>query len=81
MPRYAKVKTTVADGPISRTGLYELAGLHPGLFIKLGHSTLVNLDRLEEILSQLPPARIKAPAATREHSKDKKKSGAEPTPP
>jgi hypothetical protein len=51
----------MARSGCGRTKLYELAGKHHGLFVKLDAATLVNLDLLDQILDRLPPAKIRAP--------------------
>jgi hypothetical protein len=59
-PRFGKIPVAVAYSGRSRSRLYEWAMEHEGLFVKDGTSTLVNFDRLDEILDQLPVAAIKA---------------------
>jgi hypothetical protein len=44
---------------VSRAKLYQLAPQHPGLFKKLDHITIVDLDVFDEILAACPPAAIK----------------------
>jgi hypothetical protein len=41
-----------------RTGLYKKAVLYPGLFVKDGSSTLVDLSVYDRILDARPPAII-----------------------
>jgi len=36
--------------------LYEIAAEHPGLFRKAGSATIVDLEMLDDVLSELPPA-------------------------
>lgn len=60
-PRYGKIRAAVAYAGAGRTKLYELAAENPGLFVKLGTATLVNLDRLDQILDRLPAAQIRGP--------------------
>jgi len=49
----------IADGPVKRDALYELAAQHEGLFKKLGNMTIVDFDKLDEILETLPNAVIR----------------------
>ena len=60
-PRYGRIRAAMARSGCGRTKLYELAGKHHGLFVKLDAATLVNLDLLDQILDRLPPAKIRAP--------------------
>jgi hypothetical protein len=43
----------------SRSRLYREAAKRPGLFRKDGRTTIVDFDRLDEGLDELPPATIK----------------------
>jgi hypothetical protein len=60
--RRVRLSDAVERGPAGKSKLYELAGEHPGLFLKLGDLVIVDLDKYDEILSQLPLAEIKAAA-------------------
>ena len=64
-PRAGKIPAAVQYSGISRSSLYELAAEYEGLFLKAGHSTLVNFSKLDEILDALPPAKIKAASRAR----------------
>ena len=55
--RWGKVASAVAEGPFSRSRLYELASKHPKLFRKDGRSVVVDLD----LLYQIPMIRTRAP--------------------
>jgi hypothetical protein len=58
--RLGKIRDAVRESKRSRSRLYKLSGTHPGLFWKEGRSTLVDLDRLQEVLArELRPAVIK----------------------
>jgi hypothetical protein len=59
-PRFDRIPAAVAYSGISRSRLYQWAGKRPGLFVKNGTATLVNLGVLDELLDALPPAEIKA---------------------
>jgi hypothetical protein len=59
-PRTGKIPAAVQYSGIGRSSLYEIAAEHEGLFIKFRDSTLVNFDKLDEIIDSLPPAKIKA---------------------
>jgi hypothetical protein len=45
---------------LSRGALYQLAKKHRGLFLKYGAATLLDLELLDKILAELPPANIGA---------------------
>src|SRR5262249_29902852 len=63
--RHWKIAVAMQYGGDSRSSLYEKAAEHPGLFVKNGRSTLVNLDKYDEILDTRPAAVIKPkPIAT-----------------
>jgi hypothetical protein len=59
-PRMGKIPKAIEYSGISRSGLYELAPKWPGLFRKNGGSTLIDFDKLDEILNELPHAELKA---------------------
>jgi hypothetical protein len=53
-----RIPQAVARNGIKRSRLYEMATYHPGLFRKLGGLTLVDLEKLDAILSAMPAANI-----------------------
>jgi hypothetical protein len=57
--RFGKIPAAVEHSAISRTELYGLAATHPGLFRKYGRSTIVDFGRLDEVLDNLPAAKIR----------------------
>jgi hypothetical protein len=66
-PRFGKIPAALAYSGLGRTKLYELAGEHPGLFRKLGKSTLIDFALLDRILDDLPTAKVK-PNRVRRHA-------------
>jgi hypothetical protein len=58
--RFVRLKDA-NDGICSRSKYYELAAIHPGLLVKLDAITLIDLDKRDEILAALPPAKITKP--------------------
>jgi hypothetical protein len=58
-PRFGKIPAAVAYSGVSRTVLYELRDVTPGLFRKNGKATLVDFDILDELLDRLPTAERK----------------------
>ena len=60
-PRFGKIETAMAYSGRSRSRLYQLAVQHHGLFVKDGSSTLVDFNKLDEILDALPAAEIRLP--------------------
>jgi hypothetical protein len=59
--RHVTIPEARAYGGDSRSRLYELAALHPGLFVKSGRRTFVCLDAYDRILDARPVAIIKGP--------------------
>jgi hypothetical protein len=58
-PRYARIPEAMNYGGESRTGLYRKATLNPGLFVKDGRRTFVDMVLYDEILDKRPKAVIK----------------------
>jgi hypothetical protein len=58
-PRFGRIPTATQRSGMSRSVLYQLAAKHRGLFKKVGASTIVDLEMLDQILAKLPPAKIK----------------------
>lgn len=65
-PRMGRIKAAVAYSSFSRSRLYELAAVTPGLFRKDKTTVHVDFDVLDRILDDLPLAEIKSPAAIAE---------------
>ena len=61
--RFARIPKAVEYSGVSRSGLYELAIEHQGLFVKHRTSTLVDLDKLDRVLDAFPPAKLSPPKA------------------
>jgi hypothetical protein len=64
-PRFGRIPAAVQRSGLKRNALYELAGKHEGLFRKAGASTIVDLELLDQILAELPPARIGSSTSTK----------------
>jgi hypothetical protein len=64
--RFGRIPTATARSGLSRSELYEIAAEHHGLFRKRGAATIVDLEFLDQILSQLPAAAIGAKTAAGE---------------
>jgi hypothetical protein len=60
-PRHGKIPLAVLYSGRSRSKLYQWAAQYKGLFLKDGASTLVDFDKLDEIMDSLPPAKITMP--------------------
>ena len=58
--KYSTVADTIRSRGVSRTGLYRLLASGDAKAIKLGRSTLVDLESLDAYLASCPPARIGA---------------------
>jgi hypothetical protein len=68
-PRFGTIPRAVDYSGRSRSRLYQLAAKHAGLFRKDGKSTLVDFAILDQILDELPVAKIKdAPESVAEHT-------------
>jgi hypothetical protein len=66
-PRQSRFgKIPKKGGPVSREEIYELAAKHEGLLKKYGRATILDYDKLDEILAALPNAVIRG--RTRRHS-------------
>jgi hypothetical protein len=65
-PRFGRIPAARARSGLSRSELYEMAAEHRGLFKKRGAATIVDLEFLDQILSQLPAAAIGAKTAAGE---------------
>jgi hypothetical protein len=57
--RFGKLPAATEYSALSRATLYELAAKYPGLFKKNGAATIVDFDILDEVLDELPVAKIK----------------------
>jgi hypothetical protein len=60
-PRCGRISTAVAYSGVSRSRLYELAAITPGLFKKNGTATIVDFDVLDRALDVMPTADIRVP--------------------
>jgi hypothetical protein len=58
-PRHARIPFALSYGGDSRTSLYRKATQTPGLFVKDGRTTFVDMDIYDQVLSKRPPAVIK----------------------
>ncbi len=59
---FAKIRVASQVFGVSRSSLYRLAATHPGLLLKLGGSTIVDIARLRGIIAGLPAADIRGAA-------------------
>jgi len=58
-PRHARISEAMSYGGDSRTGLYRKATLNPGLFVKDGRKTFVDMVLYDQILNKRTKAVIK----------------------
>jgi hypothetical protein len=58
--RWGRISTAIEYSGLSRTSLYKLAAIHPGLFKKHGAATIVDFEILDRILEASPAAEISA---------------------
>ena len=58
--RVGRIPDAIARTGVRRSKLYELAKKHRGLFKKDGTVTIVDFQKLDEVLADLPPAEFKA---------------------
>jgi hypothetical protein len=61
-PRHVKIEVATEYGGDSRSGLYKKAAVTPGLFVKDGQMTLVDLNVYDKILDARRPAVINMPS-------------------
>jgi hypothetical protein len=61
-PRFGRLRDAERHSGLRRGKLYELASANPGLFRKAGAATLVDLQKLDDVLAALPAADLKEPA-------------------
>jgi hypothetical protein len=57
-PRFGRIPDAKRRSGLSRGKLYELAAQNKGLFRKADAATIVDLQRLDRILADLPAAEI-----------------------
>jgi hypothetical protein len=60
-PRFGRIPEAVEYSGVCRARIYEWARLHPGLFRKNGSATIVDFNKLDAILDELPNADLKSP--------------------
>jgi hypothetical protein len=56
--RFGRIPHAIDRSGLSRSELYELAAENPGLFLKRGVATIVDLMMLDNVLAKLPAAEI-----------------------
>ena len=54
--RFGRIPDAIARTGVRRSKLYGLAKKHRGLFRKDGAATIVDFEKLEQVLADLPPA-------------------------
>lgn len=57
-PRFGRIPDGMRRSGLSRGKLYGLAAQYPGLFKKLDAATIVDLQKLDQVLADLPPAEL-----------------------
>jgi hypothetical protein len=57
-PRFGRIPAAEHRSGLKRGALYKIAAKHLGLFRKAGAATIVDLELLDEILAELPPADV-----------------------
>jgi hypothetical protein len=60
--RFGRIPVATAESGLSRSALYGLAARYKGLFKKCGSATIVDLNMLADIISELPDADINTSA-------------------
>jgi hypothetical protein len=56
--RFGRIPDARRRSGLCRAKLYQIAAQHSGLFRKAGGATIVDLQKLDEILATCPPARL-----------------------
>jgi hypothetical protein len=59
-PRWGRIESAQSRSGLRRGKLYQIAKNHPGLVKKAGSASLWDLNRLEQIVGELPDADIGA---------------------
>lgn len=57
-PRFGRIPDGIRRSGLSRGKLYDLAAQHEGLFRKVDAATIVDLQKLDQVLANLPTAKI-----------------------
>jgi hypothetical protein len=57
-PRFGRIRDAEQRSGLRRGALYALAAEHPGLFKKAGSATIIDLQRLDQVLASLPDAKL-----------------------
>ena len=57
-PRFGRIPDGIRRSGLRRGKLYELAAQHKGLFLKADAATIVDLQKLDQVLADLPPAEL-----------------------
>ena len=61
--RFGRIPAAKRRSGLSRSTLYKIAAEYKGVFLKAGAATIVDFERLDEVLAELPAADLKAPGA------------------
>jgi hypothetical protein len=59
--RWSRVPQACDHSGMSKSSLYKIASQNPGLFRKHGRSTFVDLQMLDKIIEDAPPAELATP--------------------
>jgi hypothetical protein len=59
--RFGRIPDAIGRSGLSRSELYKLAAEHPGLFLKRGVATIVDLMKLDDVVAEFPAAEIGKP--------------------
>jgi hypothetical protein len=73
--RFGRLPVAQARSGLSRSKLYELAAENSGLFKKYGAVTIVDLELLDRVLAELPPAAIGGKTADTEQKLERAEVG------
>ena len=57
-PRFGRIRDAEKRSGLKRGALYKLAAKNPGVFKKFGAATIIDLELLDDVLANLPPAEI-----------------------
>jgi hypothetical protein len=61
-PRFGRIRDAEQRSGLKRGALYEIAARNPGLFLKAGTATIVDLVKLDDVLAALPAAQLSTTA-------------------
>jgi hypothetical protein len=75
---YPRVSEIIAEGPLKKSKLYQLALANPGLIKKIGKTSVIDREKYYEILAAAPAATFRNPERVTAAPKPKATGGTKP---